>query len=87
MISALIGQCKGWTIRKVMVGEVWGGGGGGGGPRKLLMKKFIYSYGFWPNKICTRRIQGGSVQVTLLQINYEVNYKSRLEIKRDLKQL
>ena len=27
--------------------------------------------------------QGGSVQVRLLQINYKLNEKSRLEMKRD----
>ena len=60
-------------------------GGGGGAkvkktnfPRKSLIKT-IYSYGFGQKQYA----QGGSVQVRLLQINYEVNDKSRLEIKRD----
>ena len=47
-------------------------------PRKSLIKT-IYSYGFGQKKYA----QGGSVQVRLLQINYAVNDKSRLEIKRD----
>ena len=63
-----------------------GGGGVGVGqkskkknfPRKSLIKT-IYSYGFGQKKYA----QGGSVQVRLLQINYAVNDKSRLEIKRD----
>ena len=66
--------------------EKWWGRGGGDRevpkkifPRTLLIKN-IYSYGFWPKKIYP---QGGSVQVRLLQINYEVNDKSKMEIKRD----
>ena len=47
--------------------------------RKLLTKN-IYSYRFCPKKI---NAQGGPVQVRLLEINYEVNDKSRLEIKHD----
>ena len=70
---------KGWTIRKVM-----GEGGDREVPKKIfprtLLIKHIYSYGFWPQKIYP---QGGSVQVRLLQINYEVNDKSKMEIKRD----
>ena len=42
MISALIGQCKGWTIRKVMVGEVWGGGERVG-PQEVVNEK-IYIF-------------------------------------------
>ena len=37
---------------------------------QILAKKYIYA-------------QGGSVQVRLLEINYEVIDKSRLEIKHD----
>ena len=47
--------------------------GGGGGQKNIFPTDFgqkIYA-------------QGKSVQVRLLQINYEVNDKSRLEIKRD----
>ena len=46
--------------------------------RKLLIKKYIPTD--FGQKIYA---QGGSVQVRLLQINYEVIDKSRLEIKRD----
>ena len=58
-------------------------GGGGEGWSKsqkqiLLIKKCI------PTDFCQKEYSpGGSVQVRLLQINYEVNDKSRLEIKRD----
>ena len=65
-----------------MIRKVMGGGGGAKSkknfPRKSLIKT-IYSYGFGQKQYA----QGGSVQVRLLQINYEVNDKSRLEIKRD----
>ena len=45
---------------------------------KLLIKKYI------PTDLGQKLYaQGGSVQVRLLQINYEVIDKSRLEIKRD----
>ena len=37
MISALIGQCKGWTIRKVVRERR---------PRKISIKKCIYFYRF-----------------------------------------
>ena len=66
---------------------IWGGGGGGGGggvrqeikiPRKLLIKIYIPT-DFGQKKYAQR----GSVQVRLLQINYEVNDKSRLKIERD----
>ena len=47
--------------------------------QKKIINKKIHSYGFLLKKYSS----GGSVQVRLLQINYEVNDKSRLEIKRD----
>ena len=37
MASALIGQCKGWTIRKVM------GGGGALGPQEDFNLKNVYN--------------------------------------------
>ena len=47
-------------------------------PRKLLIKKHI------PTDVGQKKYaQGGFVWVRLLQINNEVNDKSRLEIKRD----
>ena len=73
------------TIHMVRDGplEKWYGGGGGvrqeiKNPRKLLIKIYIPT-DFGQKKYAQR----GSVQVRLLQINYEVNDKSRLEIERD----
>ena len=62
-------------------------GGGGGGkskekkiPQEIINKKYIFL------RILAKKIngQGGSVQVRLLEIKYEVNDKSRLETKRDI---
>ena len=74
------------TIHMVRDGplEKWLAGRGGGGrqeikiPRKLLIKIYIAT-DFGKKKY----VQRESVQVRLLQINYEVNDKSRLERKRD----
>ena len=52
--------------------------GGAKVKKTLLIKKCI------PTDFCQKEYSpGGSVQVRLLQINYEVNDKSRLKIKRD----
>ena len=66
------------------------GGWGGGWVKKIkknfrqeIINKKIYSYGFWPKekKICPWRICAGIKR--LFKKNYEVNDKSRLEIKHD----
>ena len=68
------------------------GGGGGGGvqntkkiPQEIINQIYIYIYIYiYSYRFCQKiYAQGGSVQVRLLQINYEVNDKSKLEIKRD----
>ena len=62
--------------------EKWWWGGWGQSQKTFsqeIINKKTHSYGCWPKKICPRRI----CVVRLLQINYEVNDKSRLEIKSD----
>ena len=64
--------------------ETWLAVGGRGGLKSqkikfhLVIINQIYFHGFWPKTV---HPQGGSVQVRLLQINCEVNGKSRVEIK------
>ena len=64
--------------------EKWLAVGGRGGLKSqkikfhLVIINQIYFHGFWPKTV---HPQGGSVQVRLLQINCEVNDKSRVGIK------
>ena len=59
------------------------GGRVGQKPKKRMPQEIINKIYIFLKILAKQNAPGGSAQLRLLQINYEVNAKSRLEKKRD----